>query len=146
MVFLQASASPTGPATRLLIEFVESGQLTLFVSDSILEELRDVLCRPRIRAKNPAITDETVEEFCRRVLQIAQKIDLVPASFTLARDPDDEPYLNLAIAASAAFLVTRDNDLLDLMHDTEFRAQYPKLTILDPVALLRLLSSPSPNP
>ncbi len=142
MVFFQATARPTGPAARLFIDFVESGRLTLFVSDAIINELRDVLGRPRIRAKNPAITDHSVIEFCGRVQQLAHRIDPVPALFTLARDPDDEPYLNLAIAVSADYLVTRDNDMLELMRDAAFRVRYPKLTILDPVALLRLLSTP----
>jgi predicted nucleic acid-binding protein len=43
----------------------------------------------------------------------------------------------LAIAAQAAFVVSRDNDLLDLMKDEEFRKAYPALAILDPVAFLR---------
>jgi len=37
----------------------------------------------------------------------------------------------------------RDNDLLDLMQDEGFRSQYPHLLILNPVALLRLLTPPS---
>jgi putative PIN family toxin of toxin-antitoxin system len=141
MVFLQATARPTGPAARLLIECVESGKLTLYISDAILEELRDVLARPRIRIKNPAITDETVDEFCHRIQRVALRLDQVPASFALPRDPNDEPYLNLAIAVSADYLVTRDNDLLDLMQDTAFRVRFPSLTILDPVTLLRLFDS-----
>ena len=58
------------------------------------------------------------------------------------RDPKDEPYINLALAANADYLVTRDNDLLDLMNDSDFRQQFPGLTILDPVAFLRVLSPP----
>jgi uncharacterized protein len=136
MVFVQAIARPTGPAARLYIDFVEGGRFVLYVSNAIIQEVRNVLSRPRIRAKNPTITDTTVEQFCKRVRQVAERIDPVPTSFTLARDPDDEPYLNLAIAAVADYLVTRDNDMLDLMQDAEFRAQYPTLTIVDPVALL----------
>ncbi len=146
MVFLQASSRPNGPAARLFIDWVEGGRLGLYVSDAIIEEVRDVLGRPRIRAKNPNVTDEAVEEFCNRVRQVADRIDPVPNSFTLARDPDDEPYLNLAIAAAVDYLVTWDKDMLDLMQDPAFRAQYPTLTILDPVTLLRTLNSTSPRP
>ena len=145
MVFFQATARPTGPEARLFIDYVEDGRLALYVSDEIIEEVRDLLGRPRIRAKNPTITDESVEEFVDRVRQVAERIDPVPALFALARDPDDEPYLNLAIATSADYLVTRDNDMLDLMHDAAFRAVYPVLTILDPVALLRTLNPPTPR-
>lgn len=144
MVFLQAAARPNGPAARLMNDFVESGELTLFASDAILAEVHDVLSRPRVRAKNPAITEETVNAFRARVQQIALAIDLVPALFTLPRDPDDEPYLNLAIVAGADYLVTRDKDMLDLMHDAGFLAQFPTLKILDPVALFQSLDPPAP--
>ena len=78
MVFFQAAARPTGPAARLFIDFVEGGRLMLYVSDAIIEEVRHVLGRPRIRAKNPAITDDSVVEFCNRVQQVAHRIDPVP--------------------------------------------------------------------
>ena len=65
----------------------------------------------------------------------------VPRVFEYSRDPDDEPYLNLAIAARAAFLVSRDRDLLDLMtgHDAEskqFRQRFRFLKVIEPVGFL----------
>jgi predicted nucleic acid-binding protein len=65
----------------------------------------------------------------------------VPKAFSYERDPHDEPYLNLAIAVDAQYLVSRDKDLLDLMADSAFRGQYPGLSIVDPVTLLRTLKS-----
>ncbi len=147
MVFLQAASRPEGPAARLFIDFVEPGHLALFVSGAILAEVRDVLGRPRVRAKNPTITDERVDEFFRRIDQVAHKIDNVSALYSLPRDPDDEPYLNLALAANADFLVTWDKDMLDLMQDEAFRTQFPQLTIVSPVALLHALTiSPEQRP
>jgi uncharacterized protein len=140
MVFLQAASRPGGPAARLFIEYVETGRLTLLVSSAVLAEVRDVLGRPNIRAKNPAITDVTVDDFFRRIEQFAQNIDDVPASYALPRDPDDEPYVNLALAANAIYLVTWDKDMLDLMPDENFRQHYPQLVILNPVALLEALT------
>jgi predicted nucleic acid-binding protein len=61
----------------------------------------------------------------------------VPETFKLERDPKDERYINLAIASTAAYLVTWDRDLLDLMDDKGFRRQFPGLTILEPPAVLR---------
>jgi len=140
MVFFQAASRPGGPAARLFSEFVDARRIILFVSDAILAEVRDVLSRPAIRAKNPTVTDERVEGFFRRIDQVARKIQEVPASYSLPRDPDDEPYLNLALAANADYLVTWDKDTLDLMQDGEFRAQYHQLTILNPVTLLQSLT------
>jgi hypothetical protein len=78
MVFFQANA---GPAARLFIDYAEDRRLALYVSDAIIAELRDLLGRPRIRAKNPTITDAAVEAFGNRVRQIAERIDPVPAFF-----------------------------------------------------------------
>ena len=143
MVFLQAASRPNGPAARLFLEFIETGQLTLYVSDAILAEIHDVLNRPRIRAKNPTLTDEKSGEFLKRIGQVAHRMNDVPAVCSLPRDPDDEPYLNLALAANCEYLATWDNDLLCLMQDDAFRTQYPHLTILSPVALIQILTSPS---
>lgn len=141
MIYLQATSGPKGPAARLLVDFVEAGCLTLYTSNAILAEVREVLGRPAIRAKNPSITDELVDSFCGRIERVSRRIDSVPVAFTLPRDPDDEPYINLAIAANADYLVTRDKDMLDLMQDPAFRARYPNLTIIDPVMMLQILDN-----
>jgi predicted nucleic acid-binding protein len=49
--------------------------------------------------------------------------------------------LNLATAASVGYIVSRDNDLLDLMKDPLFLGRYPRLQIVNPVAFLNLLRS-----
>ena len=65
----------------------------------------------------------------------------VPEVIPLPRDPKDEKYLNLALVVVPCHLVTRDKDLLDPADDADFRARYPKLTILDPAAFLRLVGA-----
>lgn len=62
----------------------------------------------------------------------------------LPRDPKDEPYLNLAVAAQATFLVSRDLDLLDLIKDAAFRQRHPDLNILDPPAFLAEMARQQP--
>jgi uncharacterized protein len=141
MILYQATANLAGPAAELLRQ-LEAGRFVLYVSDEILDEARDVLGRPKLRAKNPRVTDETVREAFDLLDRLARTVSNVPSLFSLPRDPDDEPYLNLAIAAGADYLVTWDKDLLDLMQDASFRAQYPRLTILNPVALLQILTPP----
>ena len=65
----------------------------------------------------------------------------VARGFHFDRDPRDEPYINLAIAASASYLVSRDNDILDLAGASSpdggrLRHQAPGLRILEPGAFL----------
>lgn len=136
MLFLQAATNEAGPAFACF-RLVGEDKLTLCVSPEILAEVRDVLSRPSIRKKFPRLTDERADEFLQSVAAKGFVLDDVPQAFSYARDPDDEPYLNLALAASARYLVSRDRDILDLANDESFRSSYPGLTILDPVSLLR---------
>ena len=136
-----AAARPSGSAFHRVHRVRQSDSLR---DDAILAEVRDVLGRPSIRAKNPAITDERVEDFLRRIDQVAQRINEISSTYFLPRDPDDEPYLNLALSANANYLVTWDKDMLDLMQDEGFRTQHLQLTILNPVALLQALT-PAPG-
>jgi putative PIN family toxin of toxin-antitoxin system len=135
MVYIQALANARGPAYACY-ELVRSGRVTLCVSPAILAEVRDVLNRPKLKRKLPALKPEAIGAFLQDVEARAELLTEVPPAFTLARDPKDEPYLNLAIAAKAEYLVSRDNDLLDLMADPAFQAQHPSLSIVSPPALL----------
>jgi len=52
-------------------------------------------------------------------------------------DAMDEPYINLAIAADADCLTSRDKDLLDLMNDRDFTTPFPGIRVLDSASLVR---------
>lgn len=145
MTFLQAAISPTGPAAACL-RLVEAGVVLLVTSPVLFDEIRDVFNRPKIRRRNPRLTDEAVGAFLGRIATLAPPRPDAPTVFPYPRDPKDEPYLNLAIASGAKCLVSRDNDLLDLMRDDNadgktLRALCPGLTILDPVAFLQQITS-----
>jgi len=113
IIFLQGAARRSSPA-GICLDLAEQSIIELCVSDEILAEVKDVLCRPRIRAKFPALTDQVAVEFISAVKSFSTVIADVRPEFALARDPKDEPYLNLACASAATYLVTRDADLLDL--------------------------------
>jgi putative PIN family toxin of toxin-antitoxin system len=135
VILLQAAGRPIGPAGKCL-EAERDGRLELFVSSEILAEVRDVLNRPKTRRRFPTLTPEAVDVFLLDLVSHATTFSTVPEVFSRARDPKDEPYVNLAAAAKARYLVSRDNDLLDLMGDSTFRQQFPELTVIDPVGLL----------
>jgi uncharacterized protein len=141
MIYLQATVSESGPAAALL-RLVDDDAFTLFVSNDILAEVRDVLSRPNIRQKNSALTDARVDAFLSRVAEKATLVGDVQQHFTYIRDPKDEKYINLALEVAAAYLVSRDKDLLDLMtsEDEEcqdFRRRFPSLQIIAPVEFLK---------
>jgi putative PIN family toxin of toxin-antitoxin system len=135
MVFLQAATRRTGPAAQCLA-LVDEGHVQLFVSTAVLEEVHDVLNRPAIRKRFPTLTDQNVEDFVEHTMEKGKRLDEIPVVYRLPRDPDDELYINLAVAANASFLVSRDKDLLSLMDDDSFRKQFPSLSIVDPKTFL----------
>ena len=55
--------------------------------------------------------------FLKDLLSFATLQIDVPKIFTLERDPKDEIYINLALFTGATYVVSRDNDLLDLMDE-----------------------------
>ena len=141
-VFLQAAARERSVAAQCL-NLVEEGRVQLFVSREVLAEVEDVLNRPEIRAHFPDLSDEIVGAFLKRVLKLSTLARPVPKRFSYPRDEDDEPYINLAVAAGADFIVSRDRDLLDLMTGhadecKEFRQRFRPLRVIEPVEFLRL--------
>jgi len=144
VVFLQGAARETGPAGACF-RLMKEGAVTLCLSPQVLAEVSDVLTRPKSRQRFKTLTAERVQTFLQELRAKAVFFDAVPQVFTYPRDPDDEPYVNLALVAGARYLVTWDNDLLDLMNEAtpegkDFRQRFPNLAILNPVDFLQQLS------
>lgn len=140
-IFLQALANRNGPAFACK-QLVDNGRVVLFLSDAVLQEVREVLGRPELRQKLKTLTPERVLAFLADVTARAVMLADVPNQFSYPRDPKDEPYVNLALAAGARYLVAWDKDLLDLMNEDlaegkDFRQRFPALRILTPVTFLR---------
>ena len=142
-VLLQAAARERSVAAKCL-QLVESGHIQLCVSREVLAEAEDVLNRPEVRAHFPDLSDEIVGAFLKRLQKLSVLIRLVPKEFSYSRDEGDEPYINLAIAAGADFIISRDRDLLDLMTGytdecKEFRQRFRLLKVVEPVEFLKLI-------
>ena len=136
MIFVQAALRPQ--RVHATMGLVEDGAVTLCVSPAILDEVQDVLARPTMRAKFPALTPDAVARFLEGVIARARLVADVPSAFALPRDPKDEPYVNLAIAAQPCHLVTWNDRHLtyltrrDTPEGIDFCARHPGVVILDP--------------
>jgi putative PIN family toxin of toxin-antitoxin system len=133
------------------MRFVDEGRIELLLSEPVLAEVTEVMNRPELRAKLRSLTPERVQAFLADVVARATTIATVPNTFSYPRDPKDEPYVNLALAAGARYLVAWDKDLLALMNDADpagrdFRVRFPTLTVLTPPALLGELAAQQPPP
>ena len=149
-VLFQATISARGPAARC-VDAAEAGRVLLHLSDALVEEYADVCSRPKIVAKFK-LTPAQVAGFLARVRGIAVIADPAPHVFDLERDPKDEKLINLAAAAGATRLVSRDRDLLDLSDPAaagredaaRLRRQHPDVRVVDPVAFLQELDAQQP--
>jgi uncharacterized protein len=133
-VFVQGIANRNSPARKALRLFFD-GAVSLFVSEAILREVRNVLSRPELRRQLPGINDRIVSAFLTKLEARAILIMNVPEEYRYERDPYDEMYINLAIIANASYLVSRDQDFLDLMTTStdvarQFRSRYPFLRMM----------------
>jgi putative PIN family toxin of toxin-antitoxin system len=142
VIFAQALISDSGPAAEC-VELARSGTIRLVLSDYVLTEIRE------LPSKLPArllVTSERVEAFLNDVAPLAEMINDVPEIYRHPIDADDSHYVNLALAASATLITSRDRHLLDLMdesqpHGRTFRQQFPQLEIVRPEELVRRVRS-----
>lgn len=141
MTCLQAAAKEESSAAACL-RLAENHHVQLFISRAIVKEVEDVLSRDYIRARFKTLTDSSVKAFLERLREASDLIRTVPRHFNYERrDVKDEPYINLAIAVQAHYLVSRDRDLLDLMNwaredGREFQKRFRLLKIVNPETFL----------
>ncbi len=102
-----------GPPARLLSTAL-GGKAKMFLSLSMLLELRETLQRPRFaqRLAGRGETPETIQARFRAACNEAIPAQVMPPPEL--RDPDDLHVLACAVGASADAVVTGDKDLLTL--------------------------------
>lgn len=143
-VFFQALIGQHGPAAACL-ECVKQGRIELVCSEYVIAELLDVCSRPAILGRF-RFAVSGVGSLVQVIRSTATFPRSVPPVYVLAADSKDSHYIDLAVAANAALVVSRDRDLLRLMEVShreakDFRARFPHLLITDPPGMLRWLAS-----
>ncbi len=126
-VFLRALINPKGVNARL-VELL--AQFILIVSPAIVEEVADVLSRPDV------IDLKGIHRLeADRLVELLRQAPVVfpTERVTVCRDPDDNKFLEAAVAAGAGFLVTGDKDMRDI-------AEYEGVKIRFPSEFLRELT------
>ena len=128
-VLVSAAISTAGPPRQIVNAWV-GGRFELAASPALIDELADVLARPRFRRW---ISTQTAAEFIAGLEQSALMIDDPPAPAALTADPDDDYLIALARAGGADYLVSGDRHLTDL--------QDPEPPVLTPRQFLELLAA-----
>lgn len=109
-VLVSAAISSAGPP-RAIVDAWTDERFELIASPAVIEELRDVLHRPKLRRW---ISLDLADAFVDGLAQDAMLTADPSALPGLSRDPDDDYLIALARATGADYLVSGDHDLLDL--------------------------------
>jgi len=119
------SAILFGGKPRRVLDLVISGSVDCTLSTGILDELKDVLQRPRF-GFSADVCFHIIEELhgACDIISPSVSVDVIRS------DPDDNRILECAVEAQAHFIVSGDRDLLDL-------GKFKKIRILSPADYLK---------
>lgn len=110
-ILVRAMIKPHGTVGPVLLR-LRHGDYTLLYAQPLLEELVDVLNRPRIREKYQ-LTDQDIQTVVRLILLRGEPV-VSEKRITACRDPRDDKFLEVAVAGGADVIVSGDEDLLTL--------------------------------
>jgi putative PIN family toxin of toxin-antitoxin system len=128
VIIVRALINPNGIWGRVV--FDHHSQYHLVTSRPLLTEMLEVVLRPEITKKYRPVAKRDLA-FIMELFSFAELVmfDDIPA---ISRDPDDDHVLETARMGKADYLVTQDNDLLDIKSHAGCRI----LTAYDFVAIL----------
>ncbi|MBN2497883.1 MAG: putative toxin-antitoxin system toxin component, PIN family [Deltaproteobacteria bacterium] len=107
-ILVRAAIKPTGSVGPVLQRLAQA-EYTLVYTESLLEELLDVMARPRIRYKY-GLGEEDIEAILSLILLRGEPV-FPNRHIRACRDPADDMFLE---AAGADVIVSGDKDLLAL--------------------------------
>ncbi len=105
---------------RQVLNIARQRHIQTVISEAILDELRDVLSRPKF-ADRLIYIGKTVEEILVEYLQFAEIIEPARIDHVIDRDPDDDAVLACAIGGKSDYIITGDDHLLALNSFREIR-------------------------
>lgn len=134
-ILIRAVIMPHGRVGPVLLS-LRNGDYSLLYSQSLLEELIDVLRRPQIYHKY-GLSNEDIKTVFSLILIRGEEVT-PEQSISICRDPKDDKFLEVAVTREADVIVSGDEDLLTL---NPFRG----IHIIPPRAFLQLLDSERPD-
>lgn len=113
---------------HLLWQSFENGENTLCVTNEIIEEYTEILQR---------LTDEETAEIVISTILNSPFVVFADPYFKfnlIASDPDDNKFVDCAIAAGAKYIVTNDRHY-NILHEI----QYPKVDVVSLEAFVKMM-------
>ena len=98
-----------GGNPRKILERIITGLDELYISQEILNEIKDVIGRPKFHA---GINE--VKLYIDSIEEIAIKINVKEKIRTGSRDQDDDKYIECAVSGDVDYIISGDTDLLEI--------------------------------
>lgn len=130
-VLVSAFIGPPGSVPDRIVRAWRAGQIELVVSPALLDELSDVLGRPKFAH---ATRDGRAVDFVNALRRRGRTVSDPPATDPITRDPKDDYLVRLARAATPTALVSGDHHL----HETDLG----DINVLTPRAFIDLVDRP----
>ena len=113
---------------RKLLRHALEGRVLLFASQDILDEVREVLARPKFR-----LNVEEQKQVFSALLFLCSLVEPKQVVKIVTQDPDDDKILECALEVKADYVVSGDHHLLGLkqFRDISIVRTYQLLTLLD---------------
>jgi putative PIN family toxin of toxin-antitoxin system len=121
-----------GPPGQILSRLFQARQYISVTSLEILAEIQEVLQRPKIRRYH-GWTDEEIDAFVT-FLYAESDVTVGTLTVNVARDPQDNKFLACASEGNADYLVSGDDDLLQI-------EVFERTQIVRPRVFLEILQS-----
>ncbi|MEZ4668160.1 MAG: putative toxin-antitoxin system toxin component, PIN family [Anaerolineae bacterium] len=119
-------------AFRQAINLVANAQVQSLITEIMIDELRDVLTRPKFTGRLEAI-GRTAEEVVTDYLRSTVIVEAAQIPLTVQVDPDNDAVLACAVGGNANYVVTGDEHLLKL-------ATFRGISILDVKYFLKVVT------
>ena len=128
-ILVRAMLKPEG-SVGPVIDFLREGGYVFLYSATTLNELIDVLGRPRM-VHRYGLTAAEVDALCALVIWRGELVE-PGRTITACRDPKDNKFLEVAVAGRADVIVTGDEDL-------EVLDPFEGIPLIQPAKFLHLL-------
>ncbi|MCL2844267.1 MAG: putative toxin-antitoxin system toxin component, PIN family [Chitinivibrionia bacterium] len=103
------SAFYWGGNPQIIINRIVEGIDTLYISNEIINELFDVMSRPKFKT-----APDVIERYACSLENLGRKVFIAGKIKGICRDKDDDDKIECGITSGANYLITGDNDLLVL--------------------------------
>jgi hypothetical protein len=130
-ILTSALLSPKGAPAEIIRRW-QAAEFSLITSPPLIDALRQRLTSPQVRQHLAWTEEEEIDNFLQTFRTIALVVEAQPWGPARSLAPDDERVLECAVAGGAAYVVSGQAALLDLI-------DYSGIKILNPVGFLAVL-------